>query len=110
MSRLSSAAVQDEFGRRDVVRIAKARWDEDAVWDFLACLEQGPADSRRLRTALGKIVRGRRGMRQLARQTGLSRNVVYYALSDWGGEPKFDTILKVMCAMGLKLHAERLPA
>jgi len=44
-------------------------------------------------------------MAQVARDAGLSRESLYKALS---GErsPSFDTILKVMDALGLKLHAE----
>ncbi len=46
-----------------------------------------------------------KGMAQVARDSGLSRESLYKALS---GErsPGFDTILKVMDALGLKLHAE----
>lgn len=44
-------------------------------------------------------------MTQVARNAGLSRESLYKALS---GErrPDFDTILKVVGALGLKLHAE----
>ena len=54
--------------------------------------------------ALGDIARAK-GMAQVARDAGLSRESLYKALS---GErsPGFDTILKVIGALGLKLHAE----
>ena len=54
--------------------------------------------------ALGDLARAR-GMAQVARGAGLSRESLYKALS---GErsPGFDTILKVVEALGLKLHAE----
>jgi len=44
-------------------------------------------------------------MSQVARDAGLSRESLYKALS---GErtPGLDTILKVVSALGLKLHAE----
>jgi probable addiction module antidote protein len=47
-------------------------------------------------------------MTQIARDSGLSRESLYKALS---GErsPGFDTILKVIRALGLRLHAEALP-
>jgi probable addiction module antidote protein len=47
-------------------------------------------------------------MSQVARDAGLSRESLYKALS---GErtPTFDTILKVIGALGLKLHAEAVP-
>ena len=46
-----------------------------------------------------------KGMSQVARDAGLSRESLYKALS---GErnPSFDTILKVIGALGLRLHAE----
>jgi probable addiction module antidote protein len=46
-----------------------------------------------------------RGMAQVARDAGLSRESLYKTLS---GErtPSFDTVLKVMTALGLKLHAQ----
>jgi probable addiction module antidote protein len=54
--------------------------------------------------ALGDIARAK-GMSQVAREAGLSRERLYKALS---GErnPDFDTILKVVGALGLRLHAE----
>lgn len=56
--------------------------------------------------AFGDIARAR-GMTQVARDTGLSRESLYKALS---GEcsPDFDTILKVVNALGIRLHAEAL--
>jgi len=46
-------------------------------------------------------------MSQVARDSGLSRESLYKALS---GErsPSFDTILKVVSALGLKLHAQAI--
>jgi len=44
-------------------------------------------------------------MSQVARDAGLSRESLYKALSG-DRSPDFDTILKVIGALGLKLHAE----
>jgi len=44
-------------------------------------------------------------MTQLARDTGLARENLYKALSA-DGNPEFGTILKVIKALGLKLHAQ----
>jgi probable addiction module antidote protein len=44
-------------------------------------------------------------MAQVARDAGLSRESLYKALSG-DRSPGFDTILKVMRALGLKLHAD----
>lgn len=46
-------------------------------------------------------------MTQLAEQTGLGRESLYKALSG-EGNPSFGTILKVMRALGIRLHAEAL--
>ena len=46
-----------------------------------------------------------KGMSQVARDAGLSRESLYKALSG-DRAPGFDTILKVMGALGLKLHAQ----
>lgn len=69
-----------------------------------ACLEEADGDAAFIAKALGDIARAR-GMAQVARDAGLSRESLYKALS---GErsPGFDTILKVINALGLKLHAE----
>jgi probable addiction module antidote protein len=69
-----------------------------------ACLEEANGDAAFIAKALGDIARAR-GMTQVARDTGLSRESLYKALS---GErsPDFDTILKVVSALGLRLHAE----
>jgi probable addiction module antidote protein len=69
-----------------------------------ACLEEADGDAAFIAKALGDIARAK-GMSQIARDTGLSRESLYKALS---GErsPGFDTILKVIDALGLRLHAE----
>jgi probable addiction module antidote protein len=67
-----------------------------------AALEDG--DSALIVAALGDIARAK-GMSQLARDAGLGRESLYKALSDTGN-PEFATVLKVMQALGLKLHVE----
>lgn len=73
-----------------------------------ACLEEAEGDAAFVAKALGDIARAK-GMTEVARDAGLSRESLYKALS---GErtPNFDTILKVVRALGLKLHAEAAPA
>ena len=66
-----------------------------------AALEEG--DSALVAAALGDIARAK-GMSQIARQAGLGRESLYKALSP-GGNPEFATILKVIAALGLQLHA-----
>lgn len=69
-----------------------------------ACLEEADGDAAFVAKALGDIARAK-GMTQVARDSGLSRESLYKALS---GEriPSFDTILKVISALGITLHAE----
>jgi probable addiction module antidote protein len=68
------------------------------------CLEEANGDAAFVAKALGDIARAK-GMSQVARDAGLSRESLYKALS---GErsPSFETILKVIGALGLKLRAE----
>jgi len=69
-----------------------------------ACMEEADGDASFIAKALGDIARAK-GMSQVARDAGVSRESLYKALS---GErtPGFDTILKVISALGLKLHPE----
>jgi probable addiction module antidote protein len=71
---------------------------------FEACLEEADGDASFIARALGNIARAK-GMTQVAQTTGLSRESLYKALSG-DRSPSFDTILKVVAALGLKLHAE----
>ncbi len=64
-----------------------------------ACIERSVAFIVR---ALGTIARAR-AMTQIAKDTGLSRKSLYRALSGVRN-PEFGTILKVVKALGLKLH------
>ena len=79
--------------------------DEDMVQYLEACLEEAGDDAGFIAKALGTIARAK-GMTQLANETGLGRESLYKALSG-EGNPSFATILKVMTALGIKLHAEK---
>ena len=68
-----------------------------------ACIQESEGDSAFIAKALGDIARAK-GMTQIARETGLSRESLYKALSG-DRSPSFDTILKVISALGLKLSA-----
>jgi probable addiction module antidote protein len=52
-----------------------------------------------------KDVARARGMTQLAKDTGLGRESLYKALAP-GAKPRYDTVLKVVRALGVTLHAE----
>lgn len=77
--------------------------DEDMAMYLDACLDEDPGDGSVIRAALNDIARAQ-GMTQLSRDTGISREGLYKALSPTGN-PEFSTILKVIKALKLKLHA-----
>ncbi|AUN94909.1 addiction module antidote protein [Pseudazoarcus pumilus] len=78
------------------------RTEEDMRLYLEACLDDG--DPALIAAALGDIARAR-NMSELARQTGLSREGLYKALSG-DGNPTFATIMKVARALGLRLRLE----
>ena len=75
--------------------------EEDMAAYLEAALEEG--DASLIAAALGDIAKAK-GMSQLARETGLGRESLYKALSPTGN-PEFATILRVVAALGLRLHA-----
>jgi probable addiction module antidote protein len=90
----------EKFTRWDPVDYLKT--DEDMALYLDACLEEDAGDGVVVRAALNDVARAR-GMSQLARDTGISREGLYKALSP-SGNPEFSTVLKVIKALGLKLH------
>ena len=68
-----------------------------------AWLVEAPDDISGIARALGDIARAK-GMSQVAKEAGLSRESLYRALSE-GGNPSFATVLKVARALGVRLHA-----
>lgn len=64
-----------------------------------AALEDG--DTSVIAAALGDIARAK-GMTQLSKETGITRDGLYKALSPTGN-PSFDMVQKVIKAFGLKL-------
>jgi probable addiction module antidote protein len=73
---------------------AQARLIDDAL---------ASGDAGYIANALGVIARAR-GMTELARDTGLARPALYAALSE-DGNPTLETVLKVVRALGIELHA-----
>src|SRR4051812_25445302 len=69
-----------------------------------AWFEEAPDDAAGIARALGDIARAR-GMTQVARDAGLSRESLYRALGE-NGNPSFATVLKVARALGVRLHAQ----
>ena len=75
--------------------------DEDMAAYLEAALEDG--DPALVSAALGDIARGK-GMTDIARETGLGRESLYQALSP-ERNPELSTLLRVVKALGLRLHA-----
>src|SRR5438477_3496704 len=81
--------------------------DESAIAEFLnASFEMN--DAAVTLNALNTVARAR-GMTELARVAGVGRENLYNALKP-GAKPRFETVVKLMDAMGLALHAEVKPA
>ena len=95
----------EKFTRYDTADYLKS--DEEMVAYLDACIEDDPGDGSLIRVALGTIARAR-GMSQLARDTGISREGLYQALSA-EGNPEFSTVMKVIRALKLRLHVESVP-
>ncbi len=75
---------------------------EEIIAEYLnAALDDGNPDL--LLMALGNIAKAR-GMTQVAKSTGLGRESLYKSLSA-GSKPQYETVVKVINALGLKLHA-----
>lgn len=95
------------MGKRETFRPFDAaeylKTDEDMVLYLDAMIEESSGDSRMIAVALGDIARAK-GMTQIAKKTGLARENLYKALSA-DGNPEFSTVMKVITALGIKLHA-----
>jgi probable addiction module antidote protein len=97
-----------------MAKVKTKRWDpaehleseEDMAAYLEAALEDG--DPALIAAALGDIARTQ-GMSAIARKTGLGRESLYKALSP-DGNPEFSTVLKVVRALGLRLHATSVDA
>lgn len=80
------------------------RTPEEMALYLEACLEEAGGDAAFIAKALGNIAKAK-GMAQVAQDAGLSRESLYKALSG-DRNPGFDTILRVIDALGMKLHAK----
>jgi len=75
---------------------------DDVVAEYLnAALEDDNPDV--LLQAIADVAKAR-GMTQLAKDTGLGRESLYKALAP-GAKPRYDTVLRLMRALGVELHA-----
>ena len=98
MATRKRSRTKETFSRYDAADYLKT--DADMAAYLEACLEEAPDDPAVIAAALGDIARAR-GMVQLAKETGLTREGLYKALSK-DGNPSLGTVLKVLRALGLK--------
>lgn len=88
------------FRRWDSAEVLQS--EEDMALYFEAAMQEAGDDAAFIAKVLGDIARAK-GMTQLAKDTGLTREGLYKALSG-EGNPSFATVLKVVHALGLRLH------
>ena len=76
--------------------------NENVIAEYInAIIEEN--DSSLLLAALADVAKAR-GMTQVAKDAGLGRESLYKALAP-GAKPRFDTVMKVMSALHIKLQA-----
>ncbi len=85
-----------QFEMADQLRTA-----EDIAEYLSAVLADG--DSDELLSAIGHVAKSS-GMTKIAESSGLGRESLYKALRP-GAKPQFDTVVKVLAALGIQLHA-----
>jgi len=91
-----------------------SKWDIaeilDTKEDIIACLEVALAesDTKFLFETLGALARSA-GMTQLARELGVTREGLYKSLSS-GGHPSFETVIKLLDVLGLRVKLEQKSA
>ncbi len=76
--------------------------DEQTIAEYLTAALEDPNPDVFL-TAVRDVARAR-GMTQLAKDSGLGRESLYKALAP-GAKPRYDTVLKLLAALGIKLEA-----
>lgn len=77
--------------------------NETVIAEYLTAALEDP-NPEVLLAALSDVAKAR-GMSQLAKDTGLGRESLYKALAP-GAKPRYDTILKLFHALGVKVHIE----
>lgn len=75
---------------------------EDVAEYLVAAFAEGGDDAAYMAHVIGIAARAHGGMTKLAKETGLTRAGLYKALSK-GGNPSFDTIVKAMRVLGVRL-------
>lgn len=79
---------------------------EEVIAEYLSAALEDPNPDVFL-MAVRDVARAR-GMAQLAREAGMGRESLYKALAP-GAKPRYDTVLKLLRALGVQLHAGKAP-
>lgn len=90
---------------RKLVAFDAARYldDEEAVAEYMTAVFEAD-DPDLILLALSDVARAR-GMTQVAKDAGLGRESLYKALTP-GAKPRFDTVMKVAKALGVRFAAQ----
>lgn len=81
--------------------------DSDEVIAEYLNLALASGDTDLLLTAIGDVAKAK-GMARIAHDSGLGRESLYKALSA-GAKPRFDTVFKVLQALGVQMQAHPMP-
>lgn len=90
----------EKFSKWDAAEHLRTR--DDAQLYLQACADEDPGDGSLIRAALNDLARAG-NMAALARETGMSREGLYKALSA-EGNPTFTTVMRITRALGLQLR------
>lgn len=90
----------ERFSKWDAAEHLRTR--EDARLYVQACFDEDPGDGSLIRAALNDVARAG-NMARLARESGMSREGLYKALSA-DGNPTFATVMRITRALGLQLR------
>lgn len=81
--------------------------NDEAIAEYMTAVLEAE-DPDLLLLALGDVARSK-GMAQVAKDAGLGRESLYKALTP-GAKPRFDTVLKVARALGVRFTAHTVEA
>ena len=90
----------ERFARYDSADYLKT--PEDVAEYLTAAFEEGGDDAAYMAHVIGVAARAHGGMSKLAKETGMTRAGLYKALSK-DGNPSFETIIKAMRVLGVRL-------
>jgi len=97
----------ERFARYDSAEYLKT--PEDVAEYLVAAFEDGADDAAYMAHVIGIAARAHGGMTKLAKETGMTRAGLYKALSK-DGNPSFDTIVKAMRVLGVRLVPQLAPS